>query len=98
MIRYQITTRRCATCQSWEGERLGDTQLRLALTPHHAVAGYCRSSVGWWMSRMRQAESACCFWQQWSLVEPPSAGRTQSGLVMLDSPMDHSEYTTPPPE
>lgn len=98
MIRYLGTTRRCATCQCWEGERLADPRLRVALTPRNAVAGFCRSPVGWWVGRVRQAESVCCFWQQWELVEGPSAGRTRLGVVMLGSPMDHSEYPTPPPE
>lgn len=83
MRRYLGSTRLCATCQMWEGERIAERALRVVHTPRHAVAGRCRSPVSWWENRVRQADSVCCFWQQWEPVRGAGAGRARFGLVML---------------
>jgi hypothetical protein len=95
VVDYHCTTRRCATCDWWEGERFAHRGAGRVHTPRHAGAGYCRSPVSWWAERLRQAEWLCCFWQQWSPIREAAAGRTQSGTVILDPSMRRSEYLKP---
>lgn len=88
-------TRGCATCEWWEGERIADVSALRVHTPRHAGSGFCRSPVSWWVHRLRQAESVCCFWQQWEPVRHLRTGQRQFPLVMLGKPMTDSEYLQP---
>jgi hypothetical protein len=65
---FLASTRRCATCQWWEGERVADSLEGRVELPRHAGMGYCRSPSSWWLGRPRQADSLCRFWEQWERV------------------------------
>ncbi|HEV8612928.1 MAG TPA: arginine deiminase-related protein [Gemmatimonadales bacterium] len=89
---FLADTRRCATCHWWEAERLAGTLRGRVYTPRHALMGFCRSPESWWNGRPKQAESLCCFWQQWEQVSGLGARRTRLSLVMLGPAMPPSEF------
>jgi len=84
---FLASTRRCATCQWWEGERIADRAEGRVNTPHHALAGRCRSPASWWSRRLKQADSTCAFWTPWEPLTGLLSGRPRLRLVMLGSPM-----------
>ncbi|NOT08211.1 MAG: hypothetical protein HOP28_08395 [Gemmatimonadales bacterium] len=97
MNNFLNTTRRCATCHWWEGERISDPKQNRVYTPRHAVLGDCRSPVSWWEGRHRTTDSVCSFWQQWERVRGPAPGRTRFGLITLGPEMSDYEYLRPMP-
>jgi hypothetical protein len=92
MHSFLASTRRCATCRWWEGERIADRAAGAAHTPCHAATGRCRSPVGWWTGRLKQAESTCEFWRPWENIHGPLPGRAGTEVVMLGPPMAYPVY------
>src|SRR5689334_4158758 len=88
--------RSCATCQWWEGERVADREQGRVTTPRHAGMGFCRSPESWWVGRAKQADSRCCFWQQWEPVRGTGHGPPRSRLIMLGLDMKATEPLAPP--
>lgn len=89
-------TSSCATCQWWEGERVADREQGWVRTPRHAGMGFCRSRESWWVGRVKQAESRCCFWKQWVLVGNAGHGPPRSRLIMLGCDMRDIDPLAPP--
>ena len=72
MLNQAVDSKRCASCERWQGERQPGATPDTVMVAAETVTGLCIG--GGWDNSERRARSACGHWKLWSALDPAAAG------------------------
>ncbi len=66
---YQGSSKYCATCAFWTGNRECDRFGQRVTVASPMDKGKCMAPKGGWRNQQRQANTQCTNWQKWAVLK-----------------------------